>query len=288
MKPGFRGSERQFAQIKRKRKPACVGCYKFFIWLAAFLLFSGKIFAANVPDDFSTANKLYAEGKFSDAANLYKKILASGQTSPNLLFNFGNAEFKAGNLGKAIAAYRRAELLAPRDSEIRANLDFARKQVQGPTVSESRWQDWLGQLTLNEWAILAAIAFWLTFILLAAKQIKAAQVSSLREKQNNFTGKMPALFLRRAIFICGALAILFGVATGLQTAEHFSNQSAVVISNDIVAKSGPFDDAQKTFSVRDGEEFLVLDHHDNWVQVDDGSGKIGWLQLKQVEVLPGA
>ena len=30
----------------------------------------------------------------------------------------------------------------------------------------------------------------------------------------------------------------------------------------------------------------VLDRHDNWVQVADGSGKIGWLSRKQVEVLP--
>src|SRR6185312_6027110 len=87
---------------------------------------------------------------------------------------------KAGNLGKAIAAFRRAELLAPRDSDIHANLDFVRKQIQGATISESRWRNWLGQLTLNEWAILAAIAFWLTFILFAAKQLRPALASKLR------------------------------------------------------------------------------------------------------------
>ncbi|HXE43141.1 MAG TPA: tetratricopeptide repeat protein [Candidatus Baltobacteraceae bacterium] len=233
--------------------------------------FVGKIFAANT-DGFSMANKLYAEGKFSDAANLYEQILASGETSPNLLFNYGNAEFKAGNLGKAIAAFRRAELLAPRDSDIHANLDFVRKQIQGATISESRWRNWLGQLTLNEWAILAAIAFWLTFILFAAKQLRPALASKLR-------GISFALI---------ALTILFGAATGLQAAEHFSKQSAVVISNDAVAKSGPFDDAQNAFAVHDGAELSILDKHDDWVQVTDGTGKIGWLRNSQVELLPGA
>jgi len=33
-------------------------------------------------------------------------------------------------VGRAIAAYRRAEELAPRDADIRANLDFARGQVR--------------------------------------------------------------------------------------------------------------------------------------------------------------
>ena len=243
----------------------------FAILLIAFA-FAGKMFAANFTDDFSLANKLYAEGKFPDAANLYEKIIASGQISPNLLFNYGNAEFKAGNLGKAIAAFRRAELLAPRDSDIRANLDFARKQVQGSTIHESWWRAWLGQLTLNEWAILAAIALWLTFILLAAKQIRPALAPKFR-------GVISMLIL---------LTILFVAATGLEAAERFSNQSAVVISNDAVARSGPFDDAQKAFAVHDGAELSVLGRHGDWVQIANNSGNIGWLATKQVEILPGA
>ncbi len=123
------------------------------------LIFAGKLFAADVAADFSAANKLYAEGKFSDAANAYETILQTGGQSPALLFNYGNAEFKSGNLGKAIAAYRRAELLSPRDAEIRANLDFVRNQVQGATIRESRWQDWLGSLTLNEGTLLTAVLF---------------------------------------------------------------------------------------------------------------------------------
>ena len=90
------------------------------------------------------------KGKFADAAADYENILQTGGQSPALLFNDGNAEFKAGHLGKAIAAYRQAELLAPRDAELRANLAFVRKQVQGATLRESRWQNWIGTLTLNE------------------------------------------------------------------------------------------------------------------------------------------
>jgi uncharacterized protein YgiM (DUF1202 family) len=56
----------------------------------------------------------------------------------------------------------------------------------------------------------------------------------------------------------------------------------------VTARSGPFDDAQSTFTARDGAELSVLDGRDDWLQVADGSGKIGWLQAKQVETLPGA
>jgi tetratricopeptide (TPR) repeat protein len=236
------------------------------------LIFAGNIFAADVSIDFSTANKLYAEGKFTDAANVYGQILGSSAASPNLLFNYGNAEFKSGNLGKAIAAFRRAELLAPRDSEIRANLAFVRNQVQGATVRESFWQNWLGNLSLNEWTIFAAIAFWLTFLLLAAKQLRPALAAKLKS----------------AIWIFAALTIFSGTILGVQAVNHFSKQTAVVIFAQATARSGPFDDAQNAFAVHDGAELSVLDRRDDWVQVADGSGKIGWLQNRLVEILPGA
>jgi tetratricopeptide (TPR) repeat protein len=236
------------------------------------LIFTGNLMAADVATDFSAANKFYAEGKFTDATNAYETILASGAASPNLLFNYGNAEFKAGNIGKAIAAFRRAELLAPRDSEIRANLSFVRNQVQGATIRESFWQSWLGNLSLNEWTVFATIAFWLTFLLLAAKQLRPALATKLKS----------------ATWIFAALTIFSGTILGVQAANHFSKQTAVVISVQAIARSGPFDDAQSAFTARDGAELSVLDRRDDWVQVTDGSGKIGWLPAKQVEILPGA
>jgi tetratricopeptide (TPR) repeat protein len=244
---------------------------KLFVILIA-LVFAGKLFAADATEDFSVANKLYAEGKFSDAANAYEKILATGAVSPNLLFNCGNAEFKSGNLGKAIAAFRRAELLAPRDSEIRANLAFVRNQVQGATVRESFWQNWLSNLSLNEWTIFAAIAFWLIFILLAAKQLRPVLAAKLKS----------------ATWIFAALTIFFSTILGVQAANHFTKQTAVVISAQAIARSGPFDDAQGAFTARDGAELSVLDRRDDWVQVADGSGKTGWLSAKQLAILPGA
>ena len=236
------------------------------------LAFAGRVLAADVVSDFTTANRFYAEGKFSEAAKAYGAILQAGAQSPALLFNYGNAEFKLGNLGKAISAFRRAELLAPRDPEIRANLNFVRNQVQGPAIRESRWGEWLGTFSLNEWALLAAAAFWLTFLLFAARQIRPALVSKLRS------------VTRLAV----ALTALSGAALGVQAANHFNSPVAVVTDAEATARSGPFDEAQNAFTARDGAELSILDRHADWVQITDGAGKIGWLPTTQVEILPGA
>jgi tetratricopeptide (TPR) repeat protein len=236
------------------------------------LVFAGNIFAADVATDFAAANKLYAEGKFADATKAYETILQSDAQSPALLFNCANAEFKSGHLGKAIATYRRAEQLSPRDAELRANLAFVRNQVQGATGRDSRWQNWLGTLTLNEGAILMAVLFWLTAALFIARQLQPALVPKLKNATRIFV----------------VLTLGSGTVLALQSANHFFSVTAVVIADNATARSGPFDDAQSTFTVRDGAELLVLDQRDGWVQVANGGGKIGWLPAKQVEVLPGA
>jgi tetratricopeptide (TPR) repeat protein len=225
-----------------------------------------------VSADFSAANELYAKGKFAGAATAYENILQTDGKSPSLLFNAGNAEFKAGRLGKAIAVYRRAEQLSPRDAELRANLAFVRNQVQGATLRESRWQNLAGTLTLNEGAVLTAVLFWLTFTLFIARQIRPALVPKLK----NTT--------RLAV----ALTLFSGAMLGLQAANHFSTATAVVIADNATARSGPFDDAQSAFTARDGAELSVLDRRDGWVQVAGNGGKSGWLPAQQVAVLPGA
>jgi tetratricopeptide (TPR) repeat protein len=269
MKTQIRSSERQFALIKRKLEPTHVGCY---LALLLALVFAGNLLAADIATDFSAANKLYAQGKFSDAARAYETILQTGAQSPALFFNAGNAEFKSGHLGKAIAAYQQAVQLSPRDAELRANLAFVRNQVQGATLREGRWQNWVSSLTLDEGALLTAAFFWLMFALLITRQIRPALVPRLRS------------VTRLAV----VLTIFSGAVLALQAANHFNSSVAVVTSAEATARSGPFDEAQSAFTTHDGAELSVLDRHGNWVQVAGGAGKIGWLSVKQVAVLPGA
>jgi len=242
------------------------------VWFLLMPLGNPKILAADLPADFSAANELYARGEFANATTAYAKILQTGGQSPALLFNYGNAEFKAGHLGHAIAAYRKAALLAPRDVELRANLAFVRNHVQGATVRQSRWSNWVGTLTLNEGTLLTAGLFWALFGLLTVRQLQPAWAVRLRG-------------VTRLVF---ALSVCSGAILALEAANHFNASVAVVIGPEATAHSGPFDDAQSAFTAHDGAELSILDRHGDWVQVTDGAGKIGWFSKKLVEVLPGA
>ena len=236
------------------------------------LVCAGRLLAADAKADFAAANRLYAEGKFAAAAAAYGQIRQSAGESVPLLFNLGNAEFKAGHLGKAIVAFRQAAELSPRDAELRANLAFVRSQVQGATRRETFWQSWAGFLTLNEGTLLTAMLFWATLALLALRQIRP--------------GLAPRL--KTATRLAAALTLFSGIVLALQATNHFNASAAVVTGAEATARSGPFDDAQTVFTVRDGAELPISATHGDWVEASNGAGKIGWLNRKQVEVLPGA
>jgi tetratricopeptide (TPR) repeat protein len=217
---------------------------------------------------FDSANKLYEEGKYAEAASAYETLVRSGQTSAALYFNLGNAFFKSGQIGRAIAAYRQAEQLTPRDPDLRANLQFARNQTPSPTLLPTRWQRWLGRLTLNEWTLLAAGAVWLWLLLLAVLQWRPALRPTLR-----------AYVLTLAV-----LAGLLVACTAAALRETRFVRTAIVITGEAVVRYGPLAESPTAFTVHDGAELRVLDQKDEWLQVSTDPRRVGWLRRDQVMV----
>ena len=229
--------------------------------------------ADDVPSAFEQANKLYEQGKFTEAAAAYEKLIVSERVSPALYFNFGNALFKSGRIGRAILNYRLAEQLAPRDPDVRANLRFARNQVSGADAqSPIWWRRWIGHLTLNEWTVLAAVAVWLWFGLLALAQWRPA----LKKSLGGYTATV------------GVAAALLSVCLAVAGYDRFQVKPAIVVASEAVVRYGPLDESNRYYTVRDGAELKILDAKGDWLEVIDRFGRIGWLRREQVLLFHGA
>jgi tetratricopeptide (TPR) repeat protein len=219
---------------------------------------------------FEEANKLYYEGKFPEAATAYEQLKQSGVKSPALYFNLGNALLKSGQPGRAILAYRAVERLTPRDPDVRANLQFARNQVQGPTIKPASWQISVAKLTLNEWTLLACGSVWLWLFIAAAWQWRSQWRRSLR-------GLLAGWGLA-SILICACFA------TALY--ENRFVQNAVVVAREAVVRHGPLQESQNAFTLHDGSEVRVLDRKDDWLFVTTDLRRAGWLRQDQVAMAP--
>jgi len=241
--------------------------------LPALLLIWARMSMAAAPAvisaEFDAANKLYEQGKFTDAVSAYEKLIQSGSVSPALYFNLGNAFFKSGQAGRALVSYRQAERIAPRDSDLRANLRFVRSQITGPTRLPGRWQRWLGTLALNEWTALASVALWVWLLLLALIQFRP--------------GWKPPL--RTWVVFSGLGAALLCVCLGGALITD-STKTATVIAPEVFVRNGPLDESQTAFTVHDGAELNVIDQKEGWLQVSAGDRRTGWLKREQVLLTP--
>jgi tetratricopeptide (TPR) repeat protein len=236
------------------------------------LLVAGEARADTFADRFDQANRLYVEEQYAPAAAAYEKMIASGQVSPAVYFNMGNAWFKAGQVGKAIAAYRRAEELAPRDADVRANLQFARRQagVGAPAAPGGIWTRWVARLTLNEWTGLAAVFVALFFLLLTLRQIRP-------DWKKSGAGWTTML---------GVACVWWIACLGLALYARYGAESSVVVVPEAVVRRGPLPEAPSAFTAHDGAELLVLDRKDDWLQVADAARHVGWVPKDEVAVVP--
>jgi tetratricopeptide (TPR) repeat protein len=228
--------------------------------------------AQTASDPFLQGNKLYEEGKYSQAAAKYDELLQTGKVSPAIYFNAGNAWFKAGQVGRAIYDYRRAEQLAPRDPDIRANLGIARAQAgtTSAALPGSRWTRWVRRVTLNEWACAASAALALFFIVLTARQLSPA----FRKSSGGVAG------------LLAAAAIWLLICLGLSIHQQLLEKTSIVIVPEAVVRWGPDDESKSAFTAHDGAEMMVLGRDGDWLQVSDAARQIGWLQQKNVAQIP--
>lgn len=238
-------------------------------WLALILglSLSGQTLLAGIDAEtqFDAANKLYAENKFVEAASAYELIATNTPVSAAVYFNLGNARFKAGQIGLALAAYHHTATLSPRDPDLVANQKFARNQVQGPTISPTAWQNWLATLTLNEWTWLCATGVWITFGLLLTRQLKPELAAPLA----NWT------------WISSGITTLLIANLSLATAQRPGKNIAAITVADATVRTSPLDQSPTSFVAHDGAELRVLDTKDDWFQVTDGTRRIGWVKSEQ-------
>jgi tetratricopeptide (TPR) repeat protein len=251
--------ERRFRIRRSLRALSVLGMLTLLVLLTTSGLRAAEPGAAEA--QFDAANKLYAQSKFAEAAAAYEQILTTSGTSPALHFNLGNAWFKSGAIGRAIRAFRSAQRLTPRDPDVRANLQFARNQVQGPTVRPSRLERGLGTLTPVEWLTLSTVAAWFTLGLLAARQLKPALA--------------PALKLWT--ILAGVVTLLLFAGTGLAHRLAAPGRMAIVIHRDAAVRNSPFPESPIAFTAQDGAELRVLDSKNDWLQVTDDANRLGWI-----------
>lgn len=247
---------------------------RFFILLLVALLSSMVALAADAPvntDDqaFSEATKLYGEGRYSEASDAYRALIASHPLSAALHANLARANYRDKKLPEAILEMRRAAALSPRDPEIRSDLALMRDTTSDRIVphlgmNPLRMASNLGNGVSEREA-------W-KFLILTASLFFA--LLSLRLYRNR-------AWVGWAWVASGVMLVLS--TTLLLGKLLWTPDFGVVKADEAPVRSGTATTDTLLFKLHEGTEFNILKRSEGgWVKIELADGKIGWVEGKDV------
>jgi tetratricopeptide (TPR) repeat protein len=216
---------------------------------------------------FAKANQDFAQGHFKQAISGYEALVQKGQWSANLFYDLGNAYFRTGDFGRAILNYERALALQPHHPEATANLQLARDEAHALEMQQSRLERYLQFANVNQYSIVAVVAFWLGAFGMVAL------IFARRRSAAMFAGSM-------CCFLLCAAAI-----GAIYTLERGGNGRAlaIVTGKDVQARLATADTANSVLALPAGSEIKVLSTRGDWIYAALPNSLRGWIPAKNAE-----
>ena len=228
--------------------------------------------AADTPgrNSFALGNEAYVKGVYDQAIMHYHAALDKEGYTSSILYNLGNAYTMKKEIGKAILNYERALYLDPENTDIKANLAFARKNFGLSDPDQPFWKALFTRLSINGWTWMAAMAFCAFSLMMLLNGIR------------------PRLSKRPLFKIAGCICFLFFAGAGVGMAVQYGNlDRGVVTAKNARLRVSPFDSAETSGVVKDGKMVNLADTYQGYVFVKLPTGTSGWLRNDEVTaVLP--
>ncbi len=206
------------------------------------------------------------------ARDKFRAVADAGVENGPLYYNLGNTHLRLGEIGQAIACYRRAERLVPTDQRLQANLQFARSLCRN-RIEASGKRTFLR--TVFAWHYespprlrmhLAMIGYGLFWLLLAAKAL------------------MPRIRLGYAALACLVVWVALAVSVAVDRPSRAELTEGVLIANDVIVRKGNGETYDPQFSqpLHEGVEFAVLEQRGGWIRIELPDENQGWVREREV------
>ena len=227
---------------------------------------------------FDEGNRLYQEGDYAGAVELYERILESGLESGELHYNLGNAWFRLGELGPAILHYERARRSMPRDDDLAANLELARSLTVDRVTPLPGF--WLFRVA-RWWIDLLSRPALLGVVTLAWLVMMGALVVAVIGR-----GDSLLIWSRGAAAVAGIATLVFGLSLMARELEVGRPDEAVIMAEEAAVHSAPSEDEELLiFTVHEGTKVRVERRSNAWVEVVLEDGKVGWVRSDRLSLI---
>lgn len=223
---------------------------------------------------FFQANGLYTQGNYTDAIQAYEQLLASGLESAPLYFNLGNAYFKTGETGHAILNYERARRLAPGDTDIMANLVYARSLTEAEECPPRLWQRLAFPLTHR--VSTSALVWWTS----GAYSLCLIAFACYR-----LWPRRPRWLVHAALVLIGVLLIVSSSLARQLFVDDWQRPAVMLAAGESPIRFEPSETGTEHFVLKQGALVHILDTRSDWHQIARCDGRRGWVAAENVREL---
>jgi len=246
--------------------------YRHVVTFLLVLCLTSDVFAQSPSQIYTSANALYKNNQFEQAASAYEKILMQGYRTPEVYYNLGNSYFKMHNTGKTILNFERAHKLAPEDEDIAHNLKLAQlkavdKLIPVPQLGiVTSWNNLLTSQSSKGWGIFGLAFVWVALIVFAVYLL--------------IVRKSLVLFLSLTLLLLSFVSLSLALK---QSSAEENSDSAILIVENVNVKSAPDANGTDLFTIHEGLKLELCDQVGNWAKVRLADGKVGWIEKNLFE-----
>jgi tetratricopeptide (TPR) repeat protein len=216
---------------------------------------------------FANANQAYADGRFQEAAKVYKNLIQAGNWNANLFYDLGNARYRLGDFGQAVLNYERALALEPRHPEADANLRLARDEARALEMRRDWIERYAAMATVKQYTIATAVAFWFAFFL-AAHSFFADRRSAGRR----------ALIALSLLVCAGSIFAIVTLENGVR-----GSALAVITAKEVDARLATADTAKSILVLPAGSEINILSERGDWIYAALPNDQRGWIPASSAQ-----
>lgn len=239
----------------------------FFI---ALVLLAARTHAAT--GEFSAAEQFYEDKKYDSALVLYKNALEENDYSASLFYAIGNCEYRLGNPVEAIWYYEKAAKLDPSNTNIKANIEFVRKQFRDKiNTDRSGISGWFYAIvngkSANYWSWTSI--FLITFSFLSFAIIRMVQSSVARIAVGAGTVALAA----------GIICIFLAWYQYKSIIQH---DQAIVFATTSEIKSAPSENSNTLFVLSEGAKVNITGKNEEWMEISIDESNVGWIKKEDL------
>jgi hypothetical protein len=174
------------------------------------------------------------------------------------LYNQGNSYARAGKPGLAVLNYERAALLAPGDSDVRANLEYVRASAHVPTEPSGRFARVAGAVSPTLGALLGVLGIVLIGMMLVAKKV------------------MPGTrWIRLGGIVVGAALVALAASNAMLLWPRM--HAAVVLIDKTPARVSPVPMGDTAFVLPEAETVTITAAYGDFILIRTRDGHSGWV-----------